>query len=300
MGWMADEYSLIQRELCPGVITGKPIPLGGSLGRDDATGRGAFYCIKELEARQNWSPAEITVAIQGFGNAGQSIAALLHNEGYRVVAVSDVKGGLYNDAGLDISTLIESKNRKTYVEDVYCGGSVCQCSHCGNGDDECGCDDCECPACGSEHITNADLLELDVDILIPAAIENQITGQNVERIKAGCIVEVANGPTTSDADEILVKRGVLLLPDILANAGGVTVSYFEWVQNRSSSWSLEDVHEKLQAIMVAAFEAVEKIVSEESLDWRTASYVVALKRLNEAIQARGTQTFFTKNDVENQ
>tara|TARA_R110002096_G_scaffold385536_1_gene579373 strand:- start:9767 stop:11179 length:1413 start_codon:yes stop_codon:yes gene_type:complete len=292
MGWMMDEYSRIRRELCPAVITGKPIPLGGSLGRDDATGRGAYYCIKELEARKGWQPSAVRVAIQGFGNAGQSIAALLHADGYRVIAVSDVKGGLFQTSGLDIPAVIESKNRREFVEDVYCGRSVCQCSHCGSIDHECCCEDCECPACEASHISNRELLELDVDILIPAAIENQITAENAGRIKASYLVEIANGPTTSEADAILNAKGITVLPDILANAGGVTVSYFEWLQNRAGSWPLEKVHRELEQRMVAAFQAVERVTQENSTDWRTASYAVALKRLEEAMQSRGTQTFF--------
>lgn len=292
MGWMMDEYSMIQRELCPAVITGKPIPLGGSLGRDDATGRGAYYCIKELETRNNWKPPDIRVAIQGFGNAGQSIAALLHADGYRVVAVSDVKGGLLNPEGLDITAVIESKNHRDYVEDIYCSRSVCQCSNCDSDSDKCGCDNCECPACGSSHISNRELLELDVEILIPAAIENQITEDNADRIHAQYVVEIANGPTTSTADKILNEKGIIVVPDILANAGGVTVSYFEWLQNRAGYWSLEKVQHELREKMVAAFNEVAGLVEEKSIDWRTAAYAVALNRLKDAIQSRGTKTFF--------
>jgi len=293
MGWMMDEYSLIQRELSPGVITGKPISLGGSLGRDDATGRGGYYCIKELEAQNNWNPTEIRIAIQGFGNAGQSIAALLHADGYRIVAVSDVKGGLFNPDGLDITAVIESKNHRDYVEDVYCSRSVCQCTHCDSDNGKCECENCECPACGSKHITNKELLETNVDILIPAAIENQITEENADRIQAQYIVEIANGPTTSDADQILNQKGINVIPDILANAGGVTVSYFEWLQNRSGGyWPLEEVQQKLEKKMVASFNSVAEVAKENSIDWRTAAYAVALNRLEEAIQARGTKTYF--------
>ncbi|NNC87933.1 MAG: Glu/Leu/Phe/Val dehydrogenase, partial [Akkermansiaceae bacterium] len=296
MGWMMDEYSRIRRERCPAVITGKPIPLGGSLGRDDATGRGAYHCIKELEKRRKWNPAETTVAVQGFGNAGQSVASLLAADGYRVVAVSDVRGGIFNSRGLDIPAVIESKNRREFVEDVYCGRSVCQCSHCGDGSGECGCDDCECPACGAEAVTNEKLLELKVDILIPAAIENQITVENAGRIDAKYVVEIANGPTTAEADPILNEKGVVVVPDILANAGGVTVSYFEWLQNRSGPWPLSAVQNRLEAMMVTAFEAVESMAEEHSVDWRTAAYGVALSRLQEAIECRGTRTFFSRHD----
>ncbi|MCH5373980.1 MAG: Glu/Leu/Phe/Val dehydrogenase, partial [Planctomycetes bacterium] len=210
MGWMMDEYSKITRRRTPSVITGKPIQLGGSQGRDDATGRGAYYCIKELEKKRGWEPEEITVAVQGFGNAGQHVAQLLHADGYRVVAVSDSRGGIYKEEGFDVPSLIHHKNEMRTLAAVYCEGSVCE-------------------KVDADTITNEDLLELDVDMLIPAALENQITSDNAKKIKAKVIVEVANGPISSDGDEILKKNdGVLIIPDILANAGGVTVSYFEW------------------------------------------------------------------------
>lgn len=277
MGWMMDEYSKIKRSRSPGVITGKPISMGGSLGRDDATGRGAYYCIKELERRNNWNPADITVAVQGFGNAGQHVAALLHGDGYKIVAVSDSKGGIYRQEGFDVPSLIHAKQDTQKVQAVYCEGAVCEMV----------------PA---QQVTNEELLELDVDILIPAALENTIHGDNANNIKAKVIVEVANGPVTPEADAILDKKNIMVMPDILANAGGVTVSYFEWVQNRNGYyWPLDDVHEKLRNIMQRAFHAVYDRMLEKSISMRMAAYACALDRLGEAIHAQGTQSYFAEN-----
>ncbi|GIW94195.1 MAG: glutamate dehydrogenase [Pirellulaceae bacterium] len=278
MGWMMDEYSKIHRRRTPAVITGKPIPLGGSLGREDATGRGAYYCIKELERLRGWTPHNTRVAIQGFGNAGQHLALLLHQDGYRIVAVSDSGGAIYREEGFDIPSLVFAKNETRRLKAVYCEGSVCT-------------------AIEAQTLTNQELLELDVDLLVPAALENQITRHNADRIQAPVIVEVANGPTTSDADEILSRSGKLVVPDILANSGGVTVSYFEWVQNRSGDyWSLETVHERLRRTMTAQFQAVWRIMEEQRIDMRTAAYALALRRIGEAIASQGTVRFFTARD----
>ena len=289
MGWMMDEYSTIQRRRTPGVITGKPIPLGGSLGRDDATGRGAYYCIKELERIKNWSPQNTRVAIQGFGNAGQHVAQLLHADGYTCVAISDSKGGVYREDGIDIPRAIELKRSELSVSNVYGNRSVCDCP-------ECGCVDCHCDpddAGSGRVITNEELLELDVDVLIPAALENQITGENASRITATHIVEVANGPTTTEADEILNDLGTTVVPDILANAGGVTVSYFEWTQNRAGYyWSEEEVHQRLQQIMSQEFGAVYGLSVEAGIDMRTAAYAHALNRIGEAMESQGTSRYF--------
>ncbi len=278
MGWMMDEYSKMQGQRTPAVITGKPIPLGGSLGRDDATGRGAYYCIKELERHLSWKPSEITVAVQGFGNAGQHVASLLHGDGYRIVAVSDSRGGSYRKEGFDIPSLIKIKNETRALKAVYCDGSVCE-------------------AVEAETITNEQLLELDVDLLIPAALENQITETNAGDIKAPFIVEVANGPITSQGDEILTERGALIVPDILANAGGVTVSYFEWVQNKQGYyWTIEEVHERLLVIMAREFNAVYDLMKAKNVDMRTAAYAHALKRIAAAIEAQGTQRYFSNGE----
>ena len=277
MGWMTDEYSRIERRRCPGTFTGKPIELGGSLGRDDATGRGAYYCIKELEERRGWTPAEVTVAIQGFGNAGQHVTALLHADGYRIVAVSDSQGGIRRDEGFDVPSLVQNKNDTRALRAVYCEGSVCQ-------------------LVDAEVITNEELLELDVDILIPAALEGVITEDNAGRIKARTIIEVANGPITSDADRVLVAAGVTIVPDILANAGGVTVSYFEWVQNRGGlAWSLAEVHERLEEIMRREFAAVHDLATTLGVDLRRAAYAHALTRLGAAIASQGTHAWFRED-----
>jgi glutamate dehydrogenase (NADP+) len=275
MGWMMDEYSKMHRQRVPAVITGKPIPLGGSLGRDDATGRGAYFCIKELEAKRSWKPHNVRVAVQGFGNAGQHVAQLLHADGYRIVAVSDSCGAIYKPEGFDVPSLVYMKNESRRLQAVYCDGSVCE-------------------AVEAQHMTNEELLELDVDLLIPAALENQITAANAARIKAPVIVEVANGPTTSQADEILNQRKTLIVPDILANAGGVTVSYFEWVQNRAGFyWTLEEVQTRLHAMMSREFNTVYEMMHQLETDMRTAAYAHALQRIGAAIAAHGTSQYFT-------
>jgi len=275
MGWMMDEYSMIHRRHTPAVITGKPLALGGSVGRDDATGRGAYYCLKELETRRQWNPKDIRVAVQGFGNAGQHVARLLHADGYHIVAVSDSRGGIYKEEGFDVPSLIYMKNESRKLQAVYCDGSVCE-------------------VVDATVISNEELLELNVDVLIPAALENQITEANAERIKADVVVEVANGPVTSEADEILLDGGVLVIPDILANAGGVTVSYFEWVQNRAGYyWEEERIHTELREIMAREFNAVYDRMQERHIDMRTAAYAHALTRLAAAVESQGTHRFFT-------
>jgi glutamate dehydrogenase (NADP+) len=277
MGWMMDEYSKITRRHSPAVITGKPIPLGGSLGRDDATGRGVYYCIKELERIKKWNPKKIRVAVQGFGNAGQHVANLLHQDGYKIVALSDSKGGVHYEEGLDIPSVIHVKNSSRKLQAVYCEGSVCESLN------------------GSKTISNKELLALDVDILIPAALENQITKNNAHEIKAKYIAEAANGPITIEADTILTKNGVTVIPDILANAGGVTVSYFEWVQNKSGYyWPIEQIHEKLQHIMTKEFNTVHEKSLELGCNMRTAAYSHALDRISTAVTAQGTQNYFAE------
>lgn len=268
MDWMADEYGKLVGKPTPAVITGKSIEKGGSLGRDDATARGGFYVLQEAMKHLGKDPKEATAAIQGYGNAGSNAAKLLEEAGYKIVAVSDSKGAIYAPEGLHADSVLKYKKEKGMVDGVYYKGSVCT--------------DIE-----HEHITNEELLELDVEVLVPAALENQITRKNADNIKAKIILELANGPTTPEADEVLAKKGILVLPDILANAGGVTVSYFEWLQNKKNEkWDLEKVHKKLKRIMVREFDNVHKISKIKKIDMRTAAYVLAVKRLAEAIEKK--------------
>jgi glutamate dehydrogenase (NAD(P)+) len=261
MAWMADEYAFLRGHNEFGVITGKPLPLGGSKGRHDATARGGMYCLREAAKMLGIDTQGATVAIQGFGNAGQ-YAATLAGEllGSKVVAVSDSKGGIYNPAGLDAQAVIAHKNRT---------GSVV-----GFAD--------------TEDVSNEDLLELDVDFLIPAALENVITQENAPRITAKISVELANGPTTPQADHILHENGVYVLPDFLANAGGVVVSYFEMVQNAYDYyWSVETVYDRLNEKMTTAFHAVHDKARELKIHNRLAAYCVAVERVAEAVRLRG-------------
>ena len=277
MGWMVDQYSIIRRQITPAVITGKPLTMGGSLGRDTATAMGAFFTIEATWPKLglNGSPADTTVAVQGFGNAGAIIAELLFNAGYKVVAVSDSKGGIYRREGLDIPSVRQFKESTRTLKAVYCEGTVCNIVE-------------------HETITNEELLALDVDILAPAALENQITEANARDIKAKAVYELANGPTTPGADEILRQRDVIVFPDILVNAGGVTVSYFEWVQNRQGLyWTLEKVNQRLKQMMVEETERIWAIAQEQGIAPRTAAYVHALNRIGDAVQAKGTKDYFT-------
>jgi glutamate dehydrogenase (NADP+) len=274
MGWMMDEYEAIHRRKAPGVITGKPIALGGSLGRDDATGRGAYLCIKNLEKRNNWNPADITVAVQGFGNGGYHAVRLLQNDGYKIVAISDSQGGIHSANGFDVESVYAEKQRSRRVKAVYCSHSVCE-------------------MVDHAPISNEELLELDVDILIPAALEGVIGEHNVENIKAKYIVEVANGPILNNVDDRLFEKGVEVIPDVLANAGGVTVSYFEWVQNRSGyMWELPEVHQRLGQRMDKAFDDIFAIKESEKVSMRAAAYIYAIRLIADGIQAHGTREYF--------
>jgi len=261
MAWMMDEYSFIRGYNVPGVITGKPIPLGGSQGRGDATARGGVYCTREAGKVLGIDLKGASAAIQGYGNAGQ-FAHFLAQEllDLKIVAVSDSRGGIYNPDGLAPKAVIAHKQET---------GSVMNFP-------------------GAENVTNAELLELDVKVLFPAALENQITAANAEKIKARIVSELANGPTTPEADEILHQNSVYVIPDFLCNAGGVTVSYFEQVQNAYDYyWEEETVHERLDAKMTAAFHAVHDTAQQYSIHNRMGAYIVAVARVAEACKLRG-------------
>lgn len=259
MGWMLDEYEKIEGKKDPGMITGKLVSNGGSEGRDVATAQGGAYVLREV-ADEYDLPPNAKIAIQGFGNAGMTMAQILSSWGYVIVAVSDSKGGIYNEEGLDVDKVIEFKAKHGSVTDAE----------------------------GVTKVSNAELLELPVDVLVPAALGDQITSENASKIKAKVVIELANGPVDSAADEILHKNDVVVIPDILANSGGVAVSYYEWYQNiHNEKWTREDVLAKLDALIVQAFKDVHAIVKELDVPHRTAAYILAVNRIVEAEKKRG-------------
>jgi glutamate dehydrogenase (NAD(P)+) len=260
MAWMMDTYSMHVGYTVPGVVTGKPISLGGSEGRNEATARGTVYCILEAVREIAMDITGARVSIQGFGNAGAIAARLITDEGATVVAVSDSTGGIYNPDGLDIGRVNGWKKEHGTVQGLP----------------------------GAQDISNAAVLEVDCDILIPAALENQITARNAGNIKARIVAEAANGPTTPEADQQMFQRGVFMIPDILCNAGGVTVSYFEWVQDLNRDhWSEAVVNSKLKEIMVKAFQETLAIAKRDEIDMRTAAYLLAVQRVADATSMRG-------------
>ncbi|MCC8107992.1 MAG: glutamate dehydrogenase, partial [Planctomycetes bacterium] len=255
-------YSMMKGYAVPGVVTGKPVQIGGAPGRNEATGRGVIFTTKNILAKHGVDVKTVTVAVQGMGNVGSITAKLLAEEGATIVGVSDVSGGVACKDGLDIPAIIAHLKSGKLLESYG--------------------------APGVDHITNDELLKLDVQVLIPAALENQINMSNVNDIKAKFIVEAANGPTTVECDPILEKKGVILVPDILANAGGVVVSYFEWVQNiQSMAWDMEHNNSKLKEIMDRAFEEVFTIAQDKNVSLRTGAYLIAVKRVVEAKKSRG-------------
>ncbi|BAQ08494.1 glutamate dehydrogenase/leucine dehydrogenase [Bacillus sp. OxB-1] len=259
MAWMMDEYSRIDEFNSPGFITGKPIVLGGSQGRDRATAEGVTIIIKEAAKRRNIDIKGARVVIQGFGNAGSFLSKFLHDLGAKVIGISDAYGALHDPDGLDIDYLLDRRDSFGTVTTLF-----------------------------DNTITNKELLELDCDILVPAAIENQITGDNAHDIKAKIVVEAANGPTTTEGTRILTERGILLVPDVLASAGGVTVSYFEWVQNNMGYyWSEEEVREKMTEKMVTAFDNVYSVSANRNIDMRLAAYMIGVRKTAEAARFRG-------------
>lgn len=262
MAWIVDEYSKIKGAYTPGVITGKPINMGGSLGRAEATGLGVMVSAMEAMKKLNMDPTKSTAAVQGFGNVGSISAKLLHRKGVKIVAISDHTAAFYNEGGIDIAAAITYRDSNKGVLKGFTGGG--------------------------KAITNEELLVLNVDLLAPCAMENQITADNAGNIKAKLIVEGANGPTTAGADDILNKNGVTVVPDILANGGGVTVSYFEWVQNRLGFyWTEEDVNQKAEVSMVKAFANVWETAQKYKVSMRIGAYVVALEKVAKGIKTRG-------------
>lgn len=259
MAWMMDEYSRLREFDSPGFITGKPLVLGGSEGRETATARGVTICIEEAVKKKHMDLKGARIVIQGFGNAGSFLAKFMHDAGAKVVGISDAYGALYDSEGLDIDYLLDRRDSFGTVTPLF-----------------------------KNVITNQELLEKECEILVPAAISNQITAENANRIQASIVVEAANGPTTLEATKILDEQGVLLVPDILASAGGVTVSYFEWVQNNQGYyWSEEEVAEKLRKVMVDSFEHIYQTAHAHQVDMRLAAYMVGIRKVAEASHFRG-------------
>lgn len=260
MAWMMDTYSANVGHAVPGIVTGKPMSIGGSAGREEATGRGVMLMAREAARHIGLTLSGASVVVQGFGNVGSHAARLLQQEcNCRIVAVSDANGGIYNPKGLDIETLLASTRERGVL-----------------------------PKGDYENVTNEELLALGCDVLVPAALENQITESNAANVKAKLLVEGANGPTTPAADAILRERGIRVVPDVLANAGGVTVSYFEWVQGRDEYfWSLDEVNLRLERLMKNAWTTISSVAEREDVDWRMASYLVGVGRVAAAIRTRG-------------
>ncbi len=260
MAWMLDEYEKLKGRHAPGVITGKPIQLGGSKAREFSTSMGGAYVLQEILGLFNMKPKKTTVAVQGFGNVGMNIARILHEGGYKVIAVSDSKSGIYNKNGLNIKDVISHKEKTGKISKFK----------------------------NPKNISNEDLLELKTDILIPAALEDQITKKNAKNIKAKIILEMANRPITPEADEVLLKNNIFVVPDILANAGGVVVSYFEWVQNSMNYyWSEKEVLEKLRTCMTNAVKELSKVCNDFKCDMRKSLYINAISKILEAERLRG-------------
>jgi glutamate dehydrogenase (NAD(P)+) len=260
MAWIMDTYSQQVGHAVPEVVTGKPVVLGGSLGRKEATGRGLVYVIQEAAPHLGMDLTRATAVVQGFGNVGSHTARFLAELGVKVVAISDVTTALYNPKGLSVLALLD------YVEQH---GSLRDCRL-------------------GEHLTNAEMLELPCDILVPAAIQDQITGHNAERLQCRLLAEGANGPTTLEADDILQRRGIFVIPDVLGNAGGVTVSYFEWVQDTQNfNWTLDEINGRLHRIITDAFHRTVERATRQSIDLRTAALIEGIDRVAQAKLVRG-------------
>lgn len=274
MAYILDEYEKVVGHSEPGVITGKPLSLGGSEGRDSATAQGAVYVLEELRTLQGKKPSEMRVAVQGFGNAGYHAARLLHALGYPIVALADSKGGIASVRGIDPNDAHRVKHEHDSIMEMYCPGSVCDSEKLAR--DE------------AEIITSEEILTTPCDVLIPAALDRVITEANAQQIQASIILEIANGPTTPEADLILHQKGVIVVPDILANAGGVSTSYFEWIQNRTGErWEESHVLSKLKPIMTEAFKRVWDFSKEKGVPLRQAAFALGMSRILEAQKARG-------------
>jgi len=261
MAWMIDEYSRIKGSWQPATITAKPIELGGSQGRTEATGLGGVFILNELANLQGLSPKDTEIAVQGFGNVGSNFARLAYERGFKIVAVSDINGGIYDRKGIDINKLIKHIYQDKKIITQFPN---------------------------EKEVDNKSLLELPVSVLVPAAIENVITKDNADNINAKYIIEMANGPVTPEADYILADKGILSVPDVLANSGGVTVSYFEWVQNRQGYyWSKEEVEKQLQGLMIKAFNEAHQSTKSLGTDMRMGTYALAVKKVADALELRG-------------
>lgn len=276
MAWFFDEYSKLAQENVPAVVTGKPVELGGSLGREEATAQGGLYVLIEALKKLKINPKGATIAIQGFGNVGKNIARMLEDKGFKIMGLSDSKDGIKaSKQPLSIRYVQECKMRKGFIAGCYCIGSVCDIDNK--------------KELGVVDIPSQEVLEMDVDIIIPAALENQITEENADKIKAKVVLEMANGPTASEAYEILKKKNITVIPDVLANAGGVTVSYFEWVQNLSGDrWTKDKVNESLKEVMVKSFSDVWTKSQQFKQDLRTSACGLALERIEKVINLRTT------------
>lgn len=273
MAWIADEYSKAVGQNAIGVVTGKPLSFGGSLGRDKATAKGGYYILEQFMKEMKMEPKGTRVVIQGFGNAGANAARILDEEGYTIIAASDSKGGVYCKDGIHAIKAIECKMEKGSIHECTIAGKIDY--HVSKG-----------AAC--QRLTNEELLELECDILVLSALENQVTEKNAGKIKAKIILELANGPLTQEADEILEKRGVMVIPDIMANAGGVTVSYFELVQNEMNYyWPSEEVQERLKAVMINAWKRVREMQKKHACTMRMGAFISALERLSSLAKVRG-------------
>lgn len=273
MAWIADEYSRVTGKNALGVVTGKPLPVGGSLGREKATARGGFYVLQEVMAEKGLRPEDTTVVIQGFGNAGANAARILDKAGFKIIAASDSKGGIHCKDGIHAIKAIKCKMEKGSIHECTVGTGVDY--HVSKG-----------ATCS--RVTNEELLELECDLLILSALENQVTEKNAPKIKTKMILELANGPVNPAADEILEKKGIEVIPDILANAGGVTVSYFELVQNQMNYyWPKDEIQERLKVIMVNGWQRVREAAEKYKVSLRMAAFITALSRLQELMRLRG-------------